>query len=302
MTCDDVFLSPPIPHFYLCRHIASPGETMNIIRKTRKRAKHTKRSLICQHKAQSCYKLDGISMGAPVAAPTASSLDVERPTTTSIPELHGTPHTIISSGWLAGCPEESYTKAQKPHDATFIFMYTRALITSLWKTWKATKFFPQIKAAEIWRMRTNTMANQEYRPHLPEQFPRINLHVAECPQKWIFLIHLQSLFPSCPWCPPSYLLRLLLRSNHILLQLPPMLSSRTPLPPWRPQSNRGQVANFGLHCFRKHPHQLPVLACHWLRSHQMGMWARPLPPLYSIFPKMNDVANELLHDGLTFFS
>ena len=52
-------------------------------------------------------------MGAPVEAPKASSSDAERPTTNSIPELHGTPHTI-SSGQLTGSPEEGNTKTQSP--------------------------------------------------------------------------------------------------------------------------------------------------------------------------------------------
>ena len=58
-------------------------------------------------------------MGAPVEAPTASSSDVEHPTTNSTPELYGTPRTI-TSGRLAGSPEESNTKTQKPHDAIFM--------------------------------------------------------------------------------------------------------------------------------------------------------------------------------------
>ena len=66
-------------------------------------------------------------MGAPVDAPTASFLDVGRPTTNSVPELYGTLRTI-SSGRLTGSPEQSNTKTQKPHDA--IFMYRRALSTS----------------------------------------------------------------------------------------------------------------------------------------------------------------------------
>ena len=52
-------------------------------------------------------------MGAPVEAPKASSLDAERPTTNSVPELHGTPHTI-SSGQITGSPEEWNTKTQSP--------------------------------------------------------------------------------------------------------------------------------------------------------------------------------------------
>ena len=147
-------------------------------------------SLICQHKAQCCYKLDGISMGAPVEAPAVSSSDVERPTTNSVRKLHGTPHT--SSGRIAGSPEKSNTNAQKPHDA--IFMYKRALNTSLWKIWVATMIFQKTKANGKRKMRTNTRANQKYRPHPPALSLTINLHVAECPQMWILLIHLQKIF------------------------------------------------------------------------------------------------------------
>ena len=52
-------------------------------------------------------------MGAPVEAPKASSSEAERPTTNSVPELHGTPQTI-SSERLAGSPKESNTKTQIP--------------------------------------------------------------------------------------------------------------------------------------------------------------------------------------------
>ena len=79
-------------------------------------------------------------------------------------------------------------------------------------------------------MRTNRTANQEYRPHPPAQFLTTNLHVAGCLQIWILLIHLQPLFPNCRSCPWSYLLWLLLQSDHHLLQFPPTLSSRTPFP------------------------------------------------------------------------
>ena len=144
------------------------------------------------------------------------------------------------------------------------------------------------------------MASQEYRLDLPVQFLTINLHVAECPQILILLIHLQSPFPSHPWCPRSYRLHCLLRSDYHLLRLPPTLSSRTPLHLWRPHPNRGQLANWGLHCSQKHPRQLPVVACRWLHSHQKGMLSRPLPQLYSIFSKINDVANELSHGGFIY--
>ena len=52
-------------------------------------------------------------MGAPVETRKASSSDAERLTTNSVPELHGTPHAI-SSGRLAGSPEESNSKTQSP--------------------------------------------------------------------------------------------------------------------------------------------------------------------------------------------
>ena len=156
-------MSSFLPHFCLCQHIATRGETLSTSSWTWKRAIY-KWSLICQHKTQWCHKLDGISMGAPVEAPTASSSEVEHPTTNSVPELHGTPQTI-SSGRVAVSPEESNTKTQKPHDA--IFMYKRALNTSLWKLWMATILFLQIKTNGIWRMKTNTMANEECWPHPP---------------------------------------------------------------------------------------------------------------------------------------
>ena len=136
-----MFSSPLMPHFCFCRHIAR--KTLNITNLTWKRARHNKWSLFCQHKAQRCNKLDGNSMAAPVEAPTASLSDVECPTASSVPELHGTPHTI-SSGQLAGSPEETNTKPQKPHGAVFI--YRRALDTSLWKICVATLLFLQIKA------------------------------------------------------------------------------------------------------------------------------------------------------------
>ena len=177
-------------------------------------------------------------MGAPAAAPAASSSDVDRPTKNSVPELHETPH-IISSGRLSGSPEESNTKTQKPHDA--IFTYRRELNTSLWKIWMATILFLQIKANGIWRVRNNATANHEYGPHPPAQFLTTNLHVAEFPQTWILLIHLQSLFPNCPWCPGSYRLHFHLRPDDHLLQLPPRFSLRTLLPSWLQHSNRDKV-------------------------------------------------------------
>ena len=162
-------------------------------------------------------------------------------------------------------------------------MYSRALSTSIWKIWMATILFRQTKTNKIWRMRTNTMANRKYWPHLPGQFLTINVHVAECPRMWILLTHPQSHFSNSPWCPRSYLLHLPLRPDHHLLQLLSTLSSRIPFSPWRPHSNRGQIASWRLHCFPEHPRQLPVLARHWLHSHQTGMWSLPILLSYSIF-------------------
>ena len=250
-------------------------------------------SLICQNRAHWCYKLDGISMGAPVETPAASSPGVERPTTNLVPELHGTPHSV-SSGRLTVSPEEWNTKLRSP------MMCLGALNTSLWRLWKATILLLQMKANGMWRMRTNAMANQEYRPHPRLQFLTTDLHVAECPQVRTVQIHLQSHFPNYPWCPQRYLLHWLVRFNYHLLWLPPTLSSRTPLPPWWPHPNRGQIAKWGLHCSQEHPRQWPVLARHWLHSHQRGMLSRPLPQLYSLFSSRNDVANELLHGGFTY--
>ena len=85
-------------------------------------------------------------MGLPVAAPTASSLDEERPTTYSVPELNGTPHTIYSER-LAGSQEETNTKTELPQDA--IFTYRLELNTSLSKIWIATIKMQQIKANAI---------------------------------------------------------------------------------------------------------------------------------------------------------
>ena len=117
-------------------------------------------------------------------------------------------------------------------------------------------------------MRTNKKANQEYWPQLPAQFLTTNLHVAERQKMWILPIHLQYLFPNCPWCPQSYLLHWLLRSDYHLLRFPPTLSSCTLLPLWRPHPNRGQISNWGLHCSQEHPRQLPGLTRDWLHSHQ----------------------------------
>ena len=143
------------------------------------------------------------------------------------------------------------------------------------------------------------MTNQQHRPHPPIQFLTIDLHAADCPQMWTLQIHLQSHFPICRWCPQSCLLHWLLRSNYHLPRLPPTHSSRTLLPPWQPHSNRGEIAKRRLHWSQEHPRQLPVLAHHWLHFHQKGMLFQTLLQLHSIFSIMNDVANELLHDGFT---
>ena len=82
-------------------------------------------------------------MGAPGLAPKTSSSDIARPTRNPVPEPHGQSR-IISSGQTAGSPEESNTKTQQPHDA--IFMYKRALQSSLWKIMITTILFLQIKS------------------------------------------------------------------------------------------------------------------------------------------------------------
>ena len=52
-------------------------------------------------------------MGAPVEAPAASSLDVERPTTNLVPELHGTSYSV-SWGRSSNSPEDPNTKTKAP--------------------------------------------------------------------------------------------------------------------------------------------------------------------------------------------
>ena len=66
-------------------------------------------SHICQNTAYWCYKLDGISMGAPVEAPVTSPQNLERPTTNLVPELHGPPYSV-SWGRSPSSPEDSNTK------------------------------------------------------------------------------------------------------------------------------------------------------------------------------------------------
>ena len=70
-------------------------------------------SHICQNTAYWCYKLDGISMGAPVEAPVPSPQDVKRPTTNPVLELHGPPYSV-SWGRSPSSPEDSNTKTQSP--------------------------------------------------------------------------------------------------------------------------------------------------------------------------------------------
>ena len=238
-------------------------------------------------------------MGAPVEAPTASSLDVEHPNTNSVPELHGKPHTI-SSGWIEGSPEESNTKTQKPHDA--IFMFKCALNTSLWKTWVATMLFLQTKAKGTLRMKTNTVAIQDYRPHLPA--PVSDNKSARC--RMSANVNLSDSLPvsfsklPMPWCPRNCHRYLLRRFDHHLLQGFPALSSHTALPPRWQHLNREQNGNWGLNCSPKVPHQLPTLVGHWRCSHQKGKWSLLLLQLNSMFQKMNEVAIELLYGGLTY--
>ena len=111
----------------------------------------------------------------------------------------------------------------------------------------------------------------------------------------------QPLCPDCPWCPQSCQFHWFVRSDYHLLRLPPTLSSRTPLPTWRPHPNRGQIGNWRLHCSQEHSRQMPVLVHHWLHSHQRGMLSWPLLQLYSFFSIMNGVANELFHGRFTYF-
>ena len=70
-------------------------------------------SHICKNTAYWCYKLDGISMGAPVEAPVTSPQDVERPTTNPVPERHG-PLASVSWGRSSSSPEDSNTKTESP--------------------------------------------------------------------------------------------------------------------------------------------------------------------------------------------
>ena len=179
-------------------------------------------------------------------------------------------------------------------------MKSHALNTSLWRIWLATILLLKRKTKGIWRMRTNTLANQEYRQHPPVQSLTVYLHVEECLQTWILQIHLPSFFPNRPRYPENYLLHWLLQFDYHLLRLPPTLYSRTFLPPWRPHPSRGQTAKWGLHCSRGHPRQLPALARHWRYSCQRGMLSRPFPQLHSLFAIMNDMANEILHGGFTY--
>ena len=150
-------------------------------------------------------------------------------------------------------------------------------------------------------MRTNTPANQEYRPQPPAQSLSITLQAAECPQMWIFLIHHQSPFPIRPWCQRSYLLHLPLqptntslifcqRSSHALLFLPDdhiQVGDKVRI--GKCTASRKTLINW-----------LPDLARHWIHSDQKGMWFRPLLPLQSIILLNKSVANELLHGGFTY--
>ena len=77
-------------------------------------------NLICQSRAHWCYKLDGISMGAPVEALAASSTVVERPRTNLVPELHRTPHAVFSMR-SASSPEDSDTKTQSPRMPSSVY-------------------------------------------------------------------------------------------------------------------------------------------------------------------------------------
>ena len=81
-------------------------------------------------------------MGAYTVEPAASSHEVMRPTSNSVPEQTGAQESL-NSGWPAGSPEESNTKTQQPHDA--FFKNRRTLNTSLWKIWVANILFQQTK-------------------------------------------------------------------------------------------------------------------------------------------------------------
>ena len=147
-------------------------------------------------------------------------------------------------------------------------------------------------------MRTNAMANHEYWQHPPAQSLTIYLHVVECPQKWFLLIHLHSLSPSRPRCPLSPLLASSSRPTPASTSADALRTHSSPS--LKTTSKSGTNCKSELHCFQKHPHQLPVLTRHWTRSHQRGTWSQPLHQLYSSFAKTNDVANELRHGGSTY--
>ena len=143
---DGVLSSSLVSHFCFCRHIASPGETWNNTSCTCKKETTINGPYFAKTEHNDATNLTEFPWVAPVEAPTASFLDVEGPTRNSVPELYGTQRTFFS-GRLTGSPEESNTKTQKPHDA--IFMYRRALSTSLCEIWMATILFLQTEANEI---------------------------------------------------------------------------------------------------------------------------------------------------------
>ena len=91
-----------------------------------------------QNNMRYCHKVDAQPMEDLFPRLGTSSQDVTRPTSNSFPEPPGT-KTTASPGWAAGSPQEPNTKTQKLNDA--IFLYRRALDTSLWKLWMATVIF-----------------------------------------------------------------------------------------------------------------------------------------------------------------
>ena len=106
-------------------------------------------------------------------------------------------------------------------------------------------YYSSKEAKGIWRMTTNTMANEEHRPHPPVQFLSQDLPVAERQQTWTLLTQIQPICPGCPWYQQNYLLHWILQFDYRLPRSPPTLSSRTPLLLGWPNSNRGQTAKFG---------------------------------------------------------
>ena len=79
-----------------------------------------------------CYKVNVISMGAPVAAPKITSSDVARPSSNFVPEPPGESKRT-NPARAAVSAEESKTETQEPNVTTF--MYHCAFHSSLRKRW-----------------------------------------------------------------------------------------------------------------------------------------------------------------------